>query len=170
MSDNGSALFLAGPPGAGKTTLARSICRRLQRLESGIAMHIELDNIRHIVLDEAEQPGSTSGIWLELAVALGVRAQEVARWIVVEGLFYSPEELALLSNVFPSAVLVELDISLEICLERNCRRDDRREILENEEVKRLWGHRRVGPWNKIDATDPIEMLTDRLAVLMGGWG
>jgi len=153
--------IIYGSPGVGKTTVARQTCETIKNQLGCIAVHVEVDDVRWMLLGD-NSDYSSHPVWLELVESIVERAMTFAEVIVIEGLFYEPRTVERLLVCYPDTKVFMLEASLELCLHRNCNRlaiDDR---LDNEEVKRLHYLAGHNSCIKLDGNQRIEALTLQL--------
>jgi adenylate kinase family enzyme len=143
--------FIVGPPGAGKTTVARIACAQLRALLNRPVIHVEVDDVRWMIIDGDDD--CPSPLWLELTEALIDKAAARAAAIVVEGLFYNPAHLEHLLRRYETAQTFVLEASLEVCLMRNRARAPVAECLPDEEVERLHVLERPAAWTRLNGED-----------------
>lgn len=133
-----TAFLIAGIPGAGKTTIARLLARRLPR-----AAHVEADRIAAMIVSGAVGPGDEPED--EAARQLDLRARNAAVVAesfhaagfvpVVDDVVVGPRRLAIYTGAISARPLhvVVLAPRLEVALERDSRRPDKH-------VAARWAH------------------------------
>ena len=155
-------VIITGSPGVGKTTLARRTCELIQKQLGCIAIHVEVDDVRWMVLGD-KSDHSFHPLWLELVESIVDRALTFAKIVIVEGLFYESKIVEYLHIRYPSLKVFVLDASLELCLHRNRNRLPLVERLIDDDVKRLHNIIRPNSWKRLDANQKIETLVFQLS-------
>jgi broad-specificity NMP kinase len=99
---NPKIAIITGPPGVGKTTVAHATCERVKNQLDCIAVHVEVDDVRHMLLgDSSDYTGDPK--WLLIVESILDRAITFADLILIEGLFHDLNVLRRLNNHCPSA-------------------------------------------------------------------
>jgi len=153
--------IIAGAPGVGKTTIARRACKTIQERFGCIAVHIEVDDVRWMILGDTSDY-SPHPIWLGLVESIVDKAATFAKVVVIEGLFYESRTVETLLIRYPETKVFMLEAPLEVCLYRNRNREPILEPLTDEEVRRLHHVVRPSSWIKLDANVPMETLSLQL--------
>lgn len=154
MSDP-TIVFIAGPPGSGKTTLARQAGKYVHNTFGVIVVHVEVDDVRWMVISH-ETDSSRFPKWLALVESLLDRAAEFSDLILVEGLFYDPPTLGYLLDRYPGSQAFRLEVSLETCLARNNQREVVSERLSDDEMMRLHSPICRAEWTRLDGERPLD--------------
>ena len=154
---NTKIAIIAGAPGVGKTTIARRTCETIQERLECIVVHIEVDDVRWMVLGD-NAAYSPYPVWLKLVESIVDKAMTFAEVVIVEGLFYESRTVEYLLIRYPSLKVFVLEASLELCLQRNRNRLPIVERLNDDEVKRLHTLVRPNSWKRLDANQKIEAL------------
>ncbi len=147
--------FLAGAPGAGKTTLARRAGQYIQVSFGVDVVHIEVDDVRWMVISD-ESENNAFPKWSALVESLLDRAVTLSEVILVEGLFYHPLTLERLIGRYPGGQAFLVEASLETCLARNNTRSISSERLPNFEVKKVYTAMQRLSAIRLDGEKPVE--------------
>lgn len=153
--------FLAGPPGAGKTTLARCAGQYIHDSFGVDVVHIEVDDVRWMLISD-EPENSTCPKWLVLVESLLDRAVRLSAVILVEGLFYCPLTLERLLGRYPGAKTFLIEASLETCLVRNSTRPISSERLPDCEVEKVYTTMRRVPSIRLNSEKSVESVAMEL--------
>jgi uridine kinase len=158
---NTKIAIIAGAPGVGKTTIARRTCETIQEQLGCIAVHIEVDDVRWMILGD-DSDCSSHPMWLRLVESIVDKAMTFASVVIIEGLFYESRTVECLLICYPHTKVFILEASLEICLDRNQNREVTYDRLDDQEIKRLHPLIRPNSWKKLNANLPIETLAMQL--------
>ncbi len=154
-------VIIAGSPGVGKTTIARRTCETIQKQLRCIAVHVEVDDVRWMVLGD-NSAYSHHPLWLELVESIVDKAMTFAEVVLIEGLFYETRTVERLLIRYPNTKVFMLEAPLEICLNRNRNRKVISDRLDDDEVKNLHLLVRPNSWKRLDANQSMETLTMQL--------
>jgi uridine kinase len=158
---NTKFVIITGSPGVGKTTVAHRTCEIIQQQLSCIAIHIEVDDVRWMVLGDDSDYGPHP-IWLELVESIASKSMNFAEVVIIEGLFSQIETVERLLIHYPDIQIFLLDAPLEICLDRNRNREAISEHLGEEELTTLNLIVRPASWERLDASLTVETLAIQL--------
>lgn len=159
-NDSGPRLVLImGPPAAGKTSVARAVALSLKARHGRPVVHVEMDDLRHMILDDADPYGERA---VDLAAAVVERSLLFASVVIVEGLFWSEEGVMRARGVDPNHACVVLSAPLEIRLQRNRNRTGLAR-MSDESVARLSA---TPAWNGIEMLDGSPPLDEVVSELM----
>jgi tRNA uridine 5-carbamoylmethylation protein Kti12 len=158
---NTKIAIITGSPGVGKTTVAHRTCEIIQQHLNCIAIHIEVDDVRWMVLGDNSDYGSHP-IWLDLVESIASKSMNFAEVIIIEGLFFELQTVEKLFTHYPGIQIFLLDAPLEVCLDRNRSREAVSEHLDDEELKSLHLIIRPSSWERLDASLPVETLAMQL--------
>jgi predicted kinase len=149
-------IVIGGPPAAGKTLVARGVAEAIHQSSNKPALHIEMDDLRHMIVPTVGD--GNLRLWLSLVTAILEKSLDLFSVRIVEGLFYYPEEIETVLQTGFESQLVLLEAPLDVCLSRNRRRSAPNEILSDDEVRKLHNVARVGNWCRVDADQSPEDL------------
>lgn len=155
MQDDTKILLLSGSPSSGKTTVARQLCINWLKRHGGEAIHIELDDIRHMVVSEVLSPGSSVDIWLPMAYAVIDQAKLTNRFVVIEGLFFPQVVTEGILNLVGKCDMIELSAPIATCIYRNSRRELEHERLRHDELLSLCNIHRLGKWQPVNSSSSV---------------
>lgn len=160
-------IVIIGAPGTGKTTVSTALGNHLHSFYKSVVFHIEIDNFRKIILGDENFYNEKEAMWFDLVIKVVKYAVEKTDIIIVEGLFYNAECLAMLRDLYPDAKLILLKTSLENCLIRNQKRNYLEKILSDGEIIDLYNIPRPDYLYEIDASEEIKIILLKILNFLG---
>jgi uridine kinase len=154
-------IFLIGPPGAGKTSIARQLASNLSEVLKCSALHIEIDDLRHMVV-KSRSESNENPAWLSLLRSIIKQAELDFEVIIVEGFFSCNSTVEQFISDYPRTKIFVIEAPLEVCLSRNRQRSNPLEILPDEEIKELYPDNYSAQWTRIKSVDPIPVLVSEM--------
>lgn len=159
-------LILTGPPGAGKSTVARALADRYDRVA-----HIDVDTLRHFVTPTGYvapgKPGfeRQEALATRNACALALNFLQERFAVIIDDVVIGPPHLSgyvdgLKAGGFGVHV-VRLMPDLDTCLQRN--RDRREGRMNAERVETVWREFQAAPAAQGSVIDSSELTADETA-------
>lgn len=163
---------LVGPPGSGKTTVARIVAEEMRKALGRPVLHVEADDVRYMVLEPGLEVDECSEgrvpFWCELLLKILDHAVSKVGAVVIDGLFHDKLLLDPLLSRYPDTTVFVLEAPLATCLERNQRREHPDERLPQGEVCALAEIRRHKTWRRVDAQpNALKVAEDLLELWVG---
>lgn len=154
-------ILLIGPPGAGKTSLARQLALNLGEVSKCSVLHIEIDDLRHMVV-KSRSENDENPAWLRLLHSVIKQAELDFETVVVEGFFSCNTMVEQFVSDYPQTKIFVIEAPLEVCLSRNRQRSNPIEILPDEEIRKLHPHNYSARWTRIESGRPTSILVSEM--------
>lgn len=165
LSDSAPRLvLLMGPPAVGKTSVARSATVQLQKRYGRPVVHVEVDDLRHMIVDDGDPFRERAADLLEAVVE---RSLGFAAVVLVEGLFWDDRSVARARALHPGNACIVLHAPLETRMRRNRERPAGEERLADESIAELSATAAWNGFHVLDASRPVDDVARELVRYLG---
>lgn len=151
-----STAIITGPPGSGKTTIARSIAASIG------AAHVEEDVLYDLV-PSLDRSHASLAILPDLIAALCSTLSAQGFPILIEGLFFDATLVEALQKRLGIKCIIALSVTIDRCLARNLQRMPGGIVLAANEVEKLHVIPRPNSWKRVSANEEFDVVLKQVA-------